>query len=102
MRLTSLFLLAIPVAPSASAVSYVKADGTIDNPIQDRRCNIPRSYSGANLEPHADLEYATFSNSTVLFGGQPGCKVRRQSNHGPEPTTLLLALAAVPLRDQCG
>ena len=75
MRLTSLFLLATLVATSASAASYVKTDGTIVDPILDQRYDIPHSYSVANLEPRAnlsdaDLEYATFNNSAVLFGGQ--------------------------------
>ena len=58
MRLTTLFLIAAFAASTVDAASYQKTDGTIVDPIMEESPYSPHSYSGANLEPDADLYYA--------------------------------------------
>ena len=49
--------------------AYQKTDGTFVDPILDGLGN-PHGYSGTNLTPFADLSWATFSTSTILYDGQ--------------------------------
>jgi hypothetical protein len=57
MRLVTLFLIAAFAASTVSTASYQKRDGTVIDLILDRTRE-PLSYSGANLEPNANLPYA--------------------------------------------
>ena len=64
MRLVTLFLIAAFAASTVGAASYQKNDGTIVDPIlswwhgSNPSTMEPHSYSGANLEPGADLSGA--------------------------------------------
>jgi hypothetical protein len=70
MRLFTLFLLAALAAPSVSAASYQKTDGTIVNPFLNIWGEV-LPYSGPNLEPGADLIGASLAHlgSNFLSGG---------------------------------
>ena len=64
MRLVTLFLLTAFAASTVGAASYQKTGGTIVDPIlswwhgSNPSTMEPHSYSGANLEPGADLRFA--------------------------------------------
>ena len=69
MRLVTLFLIAAFAASTVGAASYQKTDGTIVDPMLDKYGE-PHSYSGANLQPGADLSeaylrYANLSGSDL-------------------------------------
>jgi len=62
MRLVTLFLIAAFAASTVGAASYQKIDGTIVDPIlKNPGWGGLHSYSGANLEPFADLFHAALS-----------------------------------------
>ena len=54
MRRITLFLFAALAVTSVDAASYEQINGTIVDPILDTDGNV-LSYSGNNLEPHANL-----------------------------------------------
>jgi len=66
MRLVALLLLAAFAASTVDAASYQKTHGTIVDPIL---LNTPESgphpYSGANLEPEANLTYADLTDADL-------------------------------------
>ena len=65
MRLVTLFLIAAFAASTVGAASYQKTDGTIVDPILDRYGD-PHSYSGADLEPDADLTNADLTRADLV------------------------------------
>jgi uncharacterized protein YjbI with pentapeptide repeats len=81
MRLVTLFLIAAFAASTVDAASYQKRDGTIVDPIQ--YCHLstagcrgpggaPHPYSGANLEPEANLSNAYLSSAYLSSAYLPG------------------------------
>jgi hypothetical protein len=69
MRLVTLFLIAAFAASTVDAASYLKIDGTIVDPIMEESPYSPHSYSGANLEPDADLSYAGLYYAGLYYAG---------------------------------
>jgi uncharacterized protein YjbI with pentapeptide repeats len=67
MRLVTLFLIAAFAASTVDAASYLKIDGTIVDPIMHSQSDSPHSYSGANLEPEADLPYAQLDHAYLRY-----------------------------------
>ena len=67
MRLVTLFLIAAFAAATVDAASYQKTDGTIVDPIMIWFTMNIHYYSGANLEPYADLSKADLHQAVLLF-----------------------------------
>jgi hypothetical protein len=66
MRLVTLFLIAAFAASTVDAASYQKTDGTIVDPIL-KLTGGPHSYSGANLEPDAELSDAYLPDADLSY-----------------------------------
>ena len=54
------------VASGANAASYVRTDGTVVDPILTTGGAV-HSYSGANLQPSADLNHADLTNANLVY-----------------------------------
>jgi hypothetical protein len=66
-KLTLLVLLVVfsMASAGANAASYLRTDGVVVDPIQLRSSNGNHPYSGANLEPFAELENADLWNAVL-------------------------------------
>ena len=69
----------------SQAASYKKTDGAIVDPIMDQNLD-PHSYSGANLEPYANLSYANLSYANPTSADLHRAKLYRRETdlHGPD------------------
>ena len=81
MHRITLAIILLFSATAADAASYQKIDGSIVDPIQQILAGGDLAYSGANLEPQADLSDAVLSSADLGFADLTGADLTGATLH---------------------